>query len=134
MSNFSNLVASTSGAIVINGDRQMVSVEVLNDFRVEPEGVGTGGVGAGRVGGGFSLHFEDLKSKDTIPIIDVYLGPNYIGSMGLYGLNEDSGMNQVFELGPIVINKKLDLVLVPSRPFPPGAVLQIGRIALYYHE
>lgn len=154
----SKLIASTRNAIVLNDDRQTAVVHFLDDIDVDPllTSLCSNGLSAGS---GLSLHFENLRSNDWVPAIDIFLNventpkdKNYIGSMGLYGLYESSaesggqdgsGQNRIFDVGPVFTEvchqlnwstKKFDLALIPNKPFAPGAILNIGRIALYYFE
>jgi tyrosinase len=154
----SDLIASTHSTFVLNNDRHTVVVGFLNNFNVGPLLMRLCSDGF-RSGSGLSLHFENLRSKDLLPAIDVYLNPentakekNYIGSMGLYGLSESSaepgghdgsGQNRIFDVGEVFTkvcdqpnwsDKKFDLALIPDKPLPPEATLNIGRIALYYYE
>ena len=154
----SNLIASTNSPFVLDDHHQTVAVDFLDNFKVDSLLTQLCSDGL-RAGSGLSLHFENLRSKDLLPPIDIYLNvdnkpkeDNYIGSMGLYGINESSadsdghkgsGQNRIFDVAPVFAkvcsqsnwsDKKFDLSLIPDKPLPPGTTLNIGRIALYYYE
>ncbi len=108
-----------------------------------------------------SLHFDKLVGNDLLPIIDIYLNlentnqaneKNHIGAMAMYGLGESSmplsenkgaGQHRVFDAGMAFVNashqpnwsnKQFWLTLIPYQLIPTQAKLNIGQIALYFHE
>lgn len=103
-----------------------------------------------------SLHFENLKGNDVLPVIDVYLNleneflpeeTNYVGSMALYGIVESStasaehdgsGQHRIFNAGQAFVNaynqsnwseKQFKLTLIPSDGFVEDALV-IGRVVV----
>jgi len=98
-----------------------------------------------------SLHIEHIRGKGVLPVIDIYLATaqgqahheeNYIGGLGLYGLEESTendgpGQDRVFDVSKAFAgrhSKQFALSFVPTQPLPADAGLTIGRVALYCHE
>lgn len=108
-----------------------------------------------------SLHLDQLRGNDLLPVIDIYLNlpdeaspaaDNYAGSMGLYGLTESSaitatndgvGQHRIFDVGDLFCKLRhqpgwshelFRLTLVPARTLAIDAALTIGRVDLYYTE
>jgi hypothetical protein len=106
-------------------------------------------------GKNLSLHFENLRGNDLLPVIDVYLNlgqgeapndKNYAGSMALYGLGENSdgpGLHEIFDVSGVFLKvrsqsnwseKQFTLTLIPNSSLPNDAILTIGSITLYFNE
>ena len=141
----SELLASTHKAFVFEGDRHTISIDFISKPEVASilKRLCSASLPAGS---GLSLHLEGLKSLDVLPVIDVFLDGNEVGSMGLYGIAESTaeglGQDRVFDVAEAFVaacgrdgwsGRKFDLELVAGRPLA-GKRLEVGRVEVYYYE
>ncbi len=151
------LIASSDAGFSLTNDAREIVVRFAGDFDMNTVLQKL----VDHSGSGLSLHLEHMTGNDLVPNIDVHLNhgnqheqaeENYVGSMGLYGLGESSaslaenngaGQERVFEVTPVFAKMNKDaggsateftLTLHPNPALPAGAVLHIGRVALYYYE
>jgi hypothetical protein len=154
------LIASTNNSFALKNDSSTIAIDFMNDYDIDPLllQLHSDGFHSGKL---LSLHFENLRGNDLLPVIDIYLNldeenkpkeTNYVGSMALYGLGESStvshkhdgyGQDRIFDAGKVFSKvrrqtnwskKKFNLTLISNHPLPADATLVIGRIALYYNE
>ncbi len=103
------------------------------------------------------VHFEELCGKGSFPIVDVHLNigrspessdQNYVGSLGLYGLQESStpslerkgeGMSAVLDVSSVMqrltrvsgFSDEIFLTLTPTRELKSDEQLTVGRVAVF---
>jgi hypothetical protein len=148
-------LASANVNFSLKNDSQTIVVDFMNNYDIDAL------LWRNYPGDIFSLHFENLRGNDLLPVIDVYMNlederapedKNYVGSMALYGLSDSSanskaphgpGQHRVFDVGQVFRNvssqsnwskKQFSLTLIPYRSLPPNAILTIGLITVYFNE
>lgn len=155
----SQLIASANN-FTLKNDSRTIPIDFMNSCDIDSilMQLRSDGFHSGK---SLSLHFENLRGNDWVPVIDIYLNldqesmpkeKNYVGSMALYGLGESSiasrehdgsGQHRVFDVGQVFNKvyresnwsaKQFKLTLLPYHPLPIDATLTIGRIALYFYE
>src|SRR5215469_13224794 len=106
----SELVASTNKVLILDNGRRSFDVDFLNNSFVDSVLTRLCSPGL-PADSGLSLHFEHLRSDESLPVIDIYLNleridrpdnKNYVDSMSLYGIVEStvegSGQDRVYEM------------------------------------
>ncbi len=156
----SQLIASNNINFRLKNDSRTFVIAFADNFDIDPILMKLRSDST-RSGNNLSLHFENLKGNNFLPVIEVYLNldrenkpeeTNYVGSMALYGLKESStvsdehdgsGQDWKFDVGQVFnkvrgqsnwSKKQFKLTLIPYHPLPIEAVLTIGRIELYFNE
>jgi tyrosinase len=160
MYRISKLIASTNASFSLKNNSQTVAVTFLENWNIETLLLQIDSQSSGSAKN-LSLHFENIRGNDLLPVIDVYLNlerenmpeeNNYVGSMGLYGLGESStpsqehdgaGQERLFDVGAVFArvhsqsnwsNKQFNLTLIPNHSLMADAILTIERITLYFNE
>jgi hypothetical protein len=156
----SKLIASASVNFSLKNDSGTIVIDFINNCDIDSLLMELSSDDFD-LGNCLSLHFENLKGNDLLPVVDVYLNlydecvpneKNYVGAMALYGLSESSteshehdgsGQHRVFDVSQVFSTvcsqcnwskKHFKLTLVPYHSLQIDASLTIGRIALYFNE
>lgn len=156
----SQLIASASVNFSLKNDSHTIVVDFKDNCDIGSllKQHGSDGLNSGK---NLSLHFENLRGNDLLPVIDIYLNlgderaptdKNYVGAMALYGLGESSaesgeqhgaGQHRVFDVSRVFhtvssqlnwSEKQFKLTLIPNHSLPKDAILTIGSITLYFNE
>lgn len=160
MYRITTLIAATTNDALLKNDFCTVGITFINNCDIDSilMQIRLDNIVSGKT---LSLHFENLRGNDVLPVIDVYLNleqestpreKNYIGSLGLYGLPESStdsselygsGQHRVFDVSRVFnkvrnqsnwSKKNFGVTLISNNLLPINAALTIGRISLYFNE
>jgi hypothetical protein len=160
MYSVSQLIASTSISFLLKNDSRTIVIDFMNNFDIDSllMQLHSDGFHSDK---NLSLHFDNIKGNDLLPVIDIYLNleqenrpkeNNFVGSMALYGLGESSvkthehdgaGQHRVFDVGQVFNKvrsqsnwdkKQFSVTLIPYHSLPVEATLTIGRVALYFNK
>lgn len=99
-----------------------------------------------------SLHFDNMRSEQPFPVMDIYLDitgrasageNNRVGALSVFGIADSSGKHRIFDVGRLLWQltrhaglqvQHLAVLLVPFQPLTAADRLEIGRVRLVYHQ